>query len=265
MTESEDDDLAGLGSQGLSSEDLLRQAREEVAGSSGSSSDALAEAREAMPPTVQDSSPPAGDMPTARPATAPPPAAPAPRQPAPPPAMPPPSSAMPPPRNIAPPQPIASPGVPAPPRDMGLNLPPANTPQPNIKPPSKPERAIPLRLILIGVGIVGALALLMFIGTGSTSAQNLDVGDCFEIPEGSEFSRVDDQECAEPHEAQIFARVSTIIGGSTDELCIEELIPLMSSYELPDDFSIASIEGDSSSEWLCVLTSPSGALVGSII
>lgn len=103
---------------------------------------------------------------------------------------------------------------------------------------------------------------------GTTSGTNLAVGDCFAVPE-AEFTSVTDQPCDAAHEAQIYAEVDALDTEDGFERCIEAFLSDATvAVDLPEDFTIdmLSIEGRlGSTDWFCVLTSPSGQLVGSVV
>lgn len=101
--------------------------------------------------------------------------------------------------------------------------------------------------------------------TEETTSASLEVGDCFELPDSGEFRDVAEQDCAGRHEAQIYA--TTVSGAGTAEAqCRALLEPLLDGYDLPSDGALAEIavEGEPSSS-LCLLTSDSGSLVGSLL
>lgn len=58
--------------------------------------------------------------------------------------------------------------------------------------------------------IMGVLALFGWITTqGTTEADDLQAGDCFVMPEaGSEFERLDTEECTLPHDGQIVEAIT---------------------------------------------------------
>lgn len=286
----------------LSSESLLRSAKEVIGGRQTPDADEVPSATEALlgrgdetaaspaqatPPT--SSAPASSDdllggsdellgMPTlpARPATPPapprtrstpvhndPPVLPSmPGQPPPPNS---PASAMPPmPPQRPAPQPRQGGNTPAPPPNMGINMPTQNRPV-NTNPLG---RRVPWRPILIG----GAFVIFAFFGwlgsRGTTSGSSLDVGDCFAIPD-LEFTSVTDQPCDAAHEAQIFAEVDAIDSEDGFEKCINAFIAETTvDIDLPEDFALdmLSIDGRAgSTDWFCVLTSPSASLVGSVV
>jgi len=294
MNES-DDYFDGSSLEGLSSDDLLREAREHIAGHGGDagstagsvvpSDDLLREARE----RIAGNGGVAGDVGSAAGSVVPsndlsrearerfgvprdaagdvvpnPRSAAAPTMPSLPlPDAPPQRSAMPAPENLFAPQPRSGDRPIPPSLDVGLNQ-PNTVPHSNPTPVTSTKRRFPVRPLAIGISVVVALAVFSFAGRGTTSSTNLTVGDCFEIPSGTEITSVTDQPCSTGHEAQIYAEVATIAGSSADDQCIAELIPLLETYELPEDFSFASIE-QSPTKWLCLLTSESAGLVGSIV
>lgn len=152
--------------------------------------------------------------------------------------------------------------VPALPPNLGLHLPRPSAP---VGPLPQSKRKIPLKPLLVGGGLAVFLLIGFIAGRGKTSANQLEIGDCFEIPSGQSFRDVTDQDCAGPHEAQAFARVSNGSESFAADECVEKLIPLIAVTDAPDDLDIATIEGDRSGSFLCVALSDSGSLTGSIV
>lgn len=113
----------------------------------------------------------------------------------------------------------------------------------------------------------------------------MEVGDCFADPGLEGFERVTDQDCAGPHDIQVFAEVfgstrstsTTVPGLSATSQCEERLIDIMAdetspffdeSVIIPEDVTMGGIyeEGESfGSSVFCIIESPSGGLVGSIV
>lgn len=128
---------------------------------------------------------------------------------------------------------------------------------------------------------VGAVLLVAgFFGGCGAGADDLRIGDCFEIPAEGEFTNVNDQDCAGNHEAEIYARVPIAFSPLDNRVldqCLETLTNYLelgaafrenvtpeNPYELPDDADLSSIDdGDNAS--FCVLTSRSNSLVGKVL
>lgn len=147
--------------------------------------------------------------------------------------------------------------VPQPPDDMGLNLPPS-TPA-----PAPPKKSLPWGMIIrVGIGIL-VVGGILFTQCGRTSAGSLDVGDCFEIPDGESFSSVKDQDCATAHEAEVYAEAVV----NSTEWCFGRLIDLLGEdiASLPADFGVGTISDEDGSDARCVVSSASAQLVGSVL
>lgn len=156
-------------------------------------------------------------------------------------------------------QPQPAQPVPQPPDNMGLNM-PASTPT-----PAPPKKSLPWGMIIrIGIGVI-VLGGIIFTQCGKTGADDLDLGDCFEIPDEGDFSRVTNQDCAGAHEAQIYAEAPLLTTINSCESLLIELI-IDTTATIPDDVSLAQItdEDEIGGGW-CVVTSTSGQLVGSVL
>lgn len=136
--------------------------------------------------------------------------------------------------------------------------------------PEPPTRSLPWGAI-IKYGGIAAIALVVWLASrGTTSARHIDVGDCFAMPDDGSFSSVDDQDCAEPHEAQAFAELE-MSGNDIDaatQHCLELLIANSAAGDLPDlpdDFTIAIISDEDGDNAKCIAGSDSGNLVGSLV
>lgn len=72
--------------------------------------------------------------------------------------------------------------------------------------PPTPATTTPGRMrpvIIIGV-IVAFLAIVLFVVRNNVSADDLKVGECFNIPNGSTVKTVEKQPCTESHNAEVF-------------------------------------------------------------
>jgi hypothetical protein len=58
-------------------------------------------------------------------------------------------------------------------------------------------------VIIIGV-IVAFLAIVLFVVRNNVAADDLKVGDCFNIPSGTSIQTVEKQPCNESHNAEVF-------------------------------------------------------------
>jgi len=154
------------------------------------------------------------------------------------------------------------PRAPAPPPNARLDLPSSQGP---VGPPPAPAKKFPTGIaIRIALGIA-VVAVIFFVGRGTTSAGSLEPGDCFAIPDES-FERVDNQDCAEPHEAEIYAEVTAATFTVAESLCLDEMFvfPESALESLPNDTMLSVISEEGSTEFLCLVESPSGSLVGSL-
>lgn len=106
----------------------------------------------------------------------------------------------------------------------------------------------------------------LFINSNSTSAGGLDPGDCFELPDTSQVSRVTNQDCTLPHEAEVCAEVTGLPSNSADD-CFEafrELAEDPARFDrLPKDVDFSILEGKLRHS--CIIESRSGQLVGSVL
>lgn len=62
------------------------------------------------------------------------------------------------------------------------------------------------KMWIVVILVVGGVALFSFLDS-SKSVDDIAVGDCFDYPEQDEFSTVDTIDCAESHELEVFALV----------------------------------------------------------
>lgn len=134
----------------------------------------------------------------------------------------------------------------------------------SIPQPPKKRRFKTSTLLKAGAGIV-AVVFAIVVARGTTSAGNLQVGDCFETPSGERVSTVDDQDCSGPHEAEVYAEVTGTVAES-ENLCLDGFLENVSPEafsSLPDDIDFYLLsDGD---DHLCIIQSASGSLVGSLV
>lgn len=126
-------------------------------------------------------------------------------------------------------------------------------------------RFFKIRLILgaIGLAIAGVLALFG-VGDDTKSVSSLDPGDCFELVTESRVRRVTVQDCALAHDSEVYAEVRTFEDEIVGEMCLEEFFNLgLAPDSLPADLELSHFEGTLTHR--CVIESPSGQLVGSIL
>lgn len=149
--------------------------------------------------------------------------------------------------------------------------------------PGKPKRGgMGAGLIVRAVAVVGVLGFGGIAALGSTSANDLGVGDCLNMPGDDEFASVDTEGCDSAHDSQIYAIVNLFgpetYPGQTDpyweqvvEVCAERLeTAIVRMDDLPGDVTLEFFlpteeawnanERDSS----CLIWAPSG-LEGSFV
>ncbi len=133
-------------------------------------------------------------------------------------------------------------------------------------------------LLLAGVGLVG-----MVMNRGTTEAENLAAGDCFNMPTATEFNRLDTEDCSAPHDSQILAVIdlpslSPAIPADEDEYwmdlfegCLDAMTSsIVRETSLPEnlEFDVFTPSpaswADGDRESLCYLHSPTG-LEGSFV
>lgn len=91
-----------------------------------------------------------------------------------------------------------------PPVDTGDSTPWASGPAP--EPAQTSRRRFSLGTIIgviVLIGVVGAFMINLF--DSSKTVDEIAVGDCMDIPEDDEFSTIDPIDCTEPHDLEIFA------------------------------------------------------------
>jgi hypothetical protein len=92
-------------------------------------------------------------------------------------------------------EPVAAPPPPDTPPPYEAAPPPAPPP-----PPAKAGRA---RTIIVVGAIVVFLGVVLFLVRNNVNADDLKVGDCFNIPNGTTISTVEKQPCTETHNAEV--------------------------------------------------------------
>jgi hypothetical protein len=97
---------------------------------------------------------------------------------------------------------LAPPPAPTPPAPASPVQPPPDMPAPTFAPAGKPSRN--WRPILIVGAIIVVLGVVLFAVRNNKSADDLKVGDCFNIPSGDEIETVEAHPCGEAHTGEIF-------------------------------------------------------------
>ncbi|HEX5014806.1 MAG TPA: septum formation family protein [Candidatus Limnocylindrales bacterium] len=121
----------------------------------------------------------------------------------------------------------AEPAAPPPPYDG----PPPVAPQP----PAPPAKAGRGRTILVIGAIVVFLGVVLFLVRNNVNADDLKVGDCFNIPNGTTISTVEKQPCTETHNAEVifigeYTGDSYPISLSLDSYLQDNCIPAFETY-----------------------------------
>ncbi len=125
--------------------------------------------------------------------------------------------------------------------DQPINPPAqAPVPPPSGEPPSptgaaaaaKPGKWRPV--IIIGV-IVAFLAIVLFAVRNNVAADDLKVGDCFNIPNGTTIQTVETQPCTESHNGEVFfvgdfTGESYPISLSLDSFIEDSCVPAFETY-----------------------------------
>lgn len=73
---------------------------------------------------------------------------------------------------------------------------------------------IPVRLRIIGLGVIVIGAIGYVSSLGETNAEDLKPGDCFQEPDGDEIRSVEDQDCEGLHEAEILLTLQMPAGSA---------------------------------------------------
>ncbi|MEM9202175.1 MAG: septum formation family protein [Actinomycetota bacterium] len=151
-------------------------------------------------------------------------------------------------------------------------------------PPTPPLwRRIPLRLLIGGPILLLIVIVGWWTSRGETSADDLQAGDCFAIPEADEFERVTNQSCDEPHEGEVLVVVNMPAGSgwpgsgtqtavnAAFDTCDNQIATLdLIDENIPNDAGV-NIFFTGSAEWnggdrelVCYIYSPS-MLTGSVL
>jgi hypothetical protein len=123
--------------------------------------------------------------------------------------------------------PMAPPMDPAPGMDA---VPPPMAPPPA---PAKPSR---MRMVITWAVILGFLGVVLFVVRNQVSADDLVVGQCFDVPDQTEVSTVEKHECTESHDAEVFHVVEYSgsddypISLTFDNFVDEQCIPAFATY-----------------------------------
>jgi len=129
-----------------------------------------------------------------------------------------------------------------------------------------PATGLSLGAVIV-ICIVAALLVGGFIQSrGKTRWEDVAVGDCFAAPTGDQISRVERQNCDEPHGAQAFANVAATSPDDASERCFNLAEQGKMRFDsLPDDAEFSVWDDRLSSGYLCVVISPSGGLTESML
>ena len=128
------------------------------------------------------------------------------------------------------PESAQSPGPGPDPATQGTSGPPDVAPE--AAQPTKPSRRP--AIIIVGV-IVVFLAVVLFAVRNNASADELKVGDCLNLPNGSTFQTVEKQACAESHTAEVifvgeYTGTTYPISLSLDSYIEEQCVPAFEAY-----------------------------------
>jgi hypothetical protein len=99
--------------------------------------------------------------------------------------------------------------------------------------PAKPGRT---RQIITWVVILGFLGVVLFVVRNQVNADDLVVGQCFDVPDATEVSTVEKHDCTEAHDAEVF-HVVEYSGSDTypisltfDNFAEAQCIPVFDTY-----------------------------------
>ena len=110
--------------------------------------------------------------------------------------------------------------------------------QPATEPPSSaaapPKRGGRGAIIIVGI-LIAFIAIVLFIVRNNVAADDLAVGDCFLIPDGTTIQTVEKQPCTESHNAEVifvgeYTGDSYPISLSLDSYIEESCVPAFESY-----------------------------------
>lgn len=132
-------------------------------------------------------------------------------------------------------------------------------------------------------GVAGLFLFGGWFGTrGTTSAEALEVGDCFIMTQATEIDRVDTPDCSEPHDAEVVGLVEVASTGDYPseldsyweqvyDACGAEMFANITNVDaMPDDTQFELFTPNEAGwnsgdrESICIVHSPSG-LTGSVI
>jgi hypothetical protein len=110
--------------------------------------------------------------------------------------------------------------------------PPSPVPPVSSDVPAKPGRG--RAIVVIGV-IVAFLAIVLFLVRNNVSADDLAVGDCFNIPDGVTVETVEKHSCNESHNAEVifvgdYAGDTYPISLSLDSFIEDSCVPAFETY-----------------------------------
>lgn len=133
---------------------------------------------------------------------------------------------------------------------------------------------------VIIAAVVGIFLIIGFIASrGKTDAEDLDVGDCFELPGLADIRDVKDQPCDGPHETEVLAKVEApadapfpsaiALPGSTpgvvEQACIDRVAALDINLDnVPEDAELGFFYpgreswDDGDRRLICYVTSVTG-------
>jgi Septum formation len=77
-------------------------------------------------------------------------------------------------------------------------------PPPVVAPPAPPLKAGRWRALLVLAVLIGFVVVVLFTVKDNTAANDLKVGDCFDVPTATSVQTVTHHACTEPHTAEVF-------------------------------------------------------------
>lgn len=103
--------------------------------------------------------------------------------------------------------------------------------------PSQPATAKPgkWRAVIVIGALVALLAIVLYVVRNNVSAEDLKVGDCFNIPNGTTIKTVEKHACTETHNAEVifvgeYTGTSFPISISLDRFIEDSCVPAFESY-----------------------------------
>ncbi len=120
-----------------------------------------------------------------------------------------------------------------------------------------------LKIGAVVLAIIAFAVYANFFTPDTSSIAGLDVGDCFEAPDGRRIKRLTIQDCALPHEGQVIAEANGLRDDAGDK-CADAFARLdpQRLLTLPSDARFGVLNATISHR--CVVTSPSGQLTQSL-